>query len=373
MRLPRISAASAVTAALAATLLAPAALSARLPVAATAQAPVRGAIYIPFAAYNAPQMWKNFNAQETSRDLDYARSIHLNALRSWASYEYWRMDPQKYQANFDQYLAIAKAHSIRILISLFENDGVQPTADNMWTTDPNRAFAIQSPGKAIVEGDEAGWSGPRQFVAWFMKRYANDQRLIAVEVMNEPRRAGGHDPASWRFAQAMLATAKSLHGTVPLSMGTQSIREAADYIPGIDVIQFHDNFPPNTQEIAARIDEAVAAGKQYGLPVWLTEWQRTRPGGPGWSKGTMAAGERGTDYASLAATVNSAPVGTFFWSLMVKRAYLPGQRRNGTVNGLFWPDGSVISLKDARAIAGDANLQLKEKPLPKDFGNEAVH
>lgn len=333
---------------------------------------VRGAIYIPANAYNAPQMWKDFNARETERDLGYAQKINLNALRSWASYEYWKADPAKFQSNFDQYLAIARRHGIRILISLFENDGVQPTAENMWTTDPHKAFAIQSPGAAIATGPETGWEGPRDFVTWFMKRYGNDDRLIAIEIMNEPRRPGGHDPASAAFAKSMLATAKTLHGSVPLTMGTQAIRETDDYIPGIDIIEFHDNFPQNLEAIRGVIDGAIAAGKRTGMPVWLTEWQRVRPGGSGFGNERVAPGERGTDYASLASTVNGYPIGTFFWSLMVKRAYLPGQRFKGTVNGLFWPDGSVINLADARAIAGNPNLQLREKRLTEDFGMEAT-
>lgn len=348
------------------------AASAHAQTQAAPAAPVRGAIYIPSAAYNAPQMWKNFDAREVSRDLGYARTIHLNALRSWASYEYWRQDPKAFQARFDRYLSIARQNGIRILISLFENDGVQPTAENMWTTDPNKAFAIQSPGKAIAEGPASGWEAPRAFVSWFMEHYANDDRLIAIEVMNEPRRPGGHDAATMPFAKAMLATAVKLHGSVPLTMGTQSISELDDYVPGIDLIEFHDNFPPDTGALDANIAQAVAAGQRLKMPVWLTEWQRTRPGGAGWTKGRMAASERGTDYASVTQTVYRHPIGGFFWSLMVKRAYLPGQRHNGTVNGLFWPDGSVINLADARAIAGEPALQLKQTPIPADFGMEAV-
>lgn len=91
------------------------------------------------------------------------------------------------------------------------------------------------------------------------------------------------------------------------------------------------------------------------------------PGGSGWGGRGIAAGERTTDYASLAPTVYSYPIGSFFWSLMVKPAYLRAQRLNGTVNGLFWPDGAVTSLKDARAIANDPKLVLRERPIPPDF------
>src|SRR5438270_1248673 len=57
---------------------------------------IRGAIYISSEAYNAPQMWKNFDLNETRRDFGYAKKVGLNALRVWASYEYWRMEPERF-------------------------------------------------------------------------------------------------------------------------------------------------------------------------------------------------------------------------------------------------------------------------------------
>ena len=54
-----------------------------------ASAKIRGAIYIPSRDYNALQLWKNFNLAETKRDFGYARTLHLNALRICASYEFW--------------------------------------------------------------------------------------------------------------------------------------------------------------------------------------------------------------------------------------------------------------------------------------------
>jgi hypothetical protein len=329
---------------------------------------IRGAIYVPSDAYNAPQLWRNFSLEETRRDFGYAKTVHINALRMWASYEYWQMEPEKFQSSFDQMLGAAHETGIRILISLFENDGAPPTAENMWTTDPAKAFAIQSPGRAIATGDKSQWEQPRRFVEWFMKRYSNDDRLLAIEVMNEPGDGKKDQPGTVPFAQSMLGTAKSLQGSVPLTIGSAKLRVAEEFIPlGLDIINFHDNFPATTQALEAEIKEAMEAGQKANIPVWLTEWQRVRAGGSGWGAQGVSSAERMTDYASLAPTVYSYPVGNFFWSLMVKRAYLRSQRTYGTVNGLFWPDGSVSSLKDAQAIARDPKLQLRERPILADF------
>jgi hypothetical protein len=318
-------------------------------------ASIRGAVYIPAEAFNAPQMWKNFSLAKTRRDFGYAREIHLNALRVWASYEYWQTDPEHFKTSLDQMLDAAHADGIRILLSLFEEDGVTPTPEHIWTTNPAIAFDIQSPGPDIVRHPEL-WEKPRAFVKWFMENYRNEDRLLAIEVMNEP---GGR---SVPFAKSMFKTAKSMQGTVPLTIGSDSVQHAETYIPlGLNVIEFHVNFPRTREEFEAAITNALAVGKKYNLPVWLTEWQRLRPGGSGWGKTKIPEAETLPDYASLAPIVHKYRIGNFFWSLMIKRAYLPLQRAQGTVNGLFWPDGSVWSLRDARAIASDASLHLTEK------------
>lgn len=329
-------------------------------------ASVRGAVYIPYEAYNAPQMWKNFSLAETRRDFGYAREIHLNALRIWASYEYWQMDPARFKTSLDQLLGAAHDAGIRILFSLFEEDGVPPTPENMWSTNPATAFDIQSPGLAITASpDKSLWEKPRSFLKWFMENYRNDDRFLAIEVMNEPN--GREVP----FAKSMFKTAKSMEGTVPLTIGSDSLRHARQYIPlGLDLMEFHDNFPSTQSGFEASIMHAIEVGRANHMSVWLTEWQRLRPDGNGWGKTRISGTETMPDYASLAPIVHKYPIANFFWSLMVRRAYLPPQRRQGTVNGLFWPDGSVWSLQDARAIAEDPTLKLSQKNvLPAGYLN----
>lgn len=318
---------------------------------------VRGAVYIPAEAFNAPQMWKNFSQIETRRDFGYAQKIHLNTLRIWASYEYWQMEPEHFKASLDQLLTAAQADRIRILISLFENDGVAPTPKNMWTTDPARAFDVRSPALAIVSAaHRERWEKPREYLKWFMQNYRNDRRLLAIEVMNEP------DRSTAPFARSMFQTAKSMEGSVPLTIGSDSVEHALAYIPlGLDIIEFHVNFPPTRENFESEITNAIAVGKQNHLPVWLTEWQRLRPHGDGWGETKIPQSETLPDYASLAPIVHQYQIGNFFWSLMVKPAYLPPQRAQGTVNGLFWTDGSVSSQRDARAIAGDPSLVIPER------------
>ncbi|MBS1813897.1 MAG: cellulase family glycosylhydrolase [Acidobacteria bacterium] len=330
---------------------------------------IHGAVYVPINAWNAPQMWKNFSLAETRRDFGYAQKLHVNALRLWASYEFWQKEPAKFKHEFDQLLHAANEAHIRILVSLFENDGVAGTPENLSATGPAMGFAIVSPAVEIST-DKSKWGQPRAFVRWFMQNYRSDPRLLAIEIMNEPNPGRGGKPNTVPFAQAMLQAAKSLQGTVPLTMGTDHLDIAQQFVPyGLDIVEIHNNFPKSTQQLQKQIEEALAFGKKHNLPVWLTEWQRVRPSGSGWGDQKLTKEELDIDYASMAATVHKYPIGNFFWSLMVKPSYLVPQRRKGTVSGIFWPDGSVWKLKDARAVADDPTLTLKEKPLPANYRN----
>ena len=75
------------------------------------------------------------------------------------------------------------------------------------------------------------------------------------------------------------------------------------------------------------------------------------------------------DLASLADLVYSSGLGSFFWCLMVKPAYLSTQRPNGTFNGLFHEDGSVYSLEDYKAVSGKDDVTVR-KELPSWFIEE---
>ncbi len=325
----------------------------------TDNAQPRGAVYIPARAFNAPQMWRDYRADEIRRDMSYARSVRLNALRLWASYEYWLREPAAFAERFDDLLDAARDHGIGVLVSLFENCGVAPTAENMWSKDPQTAFCITSPDRHGVMHNPARWSEPAAFVRWFMEQYGDDERLIGIEVMNEP---GIREDGVMPFAREMLAVALRGRGSVPVTVGCSCLENARFYADlGSEILQFHVNFPGSEQELRDELEAAVRRQEELQRPAWLTEVQRVRSVS-GWEDERPPERELGPDLTSVIPVVREYPLGWFFWSLMVKLAYLPGQRAKGTINGLFHEDGAVWSLADARAVADDADLTLQERP-----------
>ncbi|WP_143423299.1 glycoside hydrolase 5 family protein [Halegenticoccus soli] len=341
---------------------------------------VRGAVYVPARAFNAYQLWERYDTAEVERDLGYASTLNLNAVRLFLSYERWRDDPEGLEASFDHLLEAAASNGIRVLPILFESAGREPTRDHLADRDPETACAVCSPSHDVI-GDERRWSGagggmfdaarralglgrggerdgrdgsaPRQYVEWFVGRYDADDRLLALEIMNEP----GGWPKRVNFARRMLRVADDLREDLPLTMGCKALRFNEDYDdPELDAFQFHHNLPPDAADVREKLADARRFADRRGKPVWLTEWQRTRKRPPH----PMLP-----NYASLAETIRGGDVdGDFLWSLMLKPAYLPNQRRKGRLNGLFHEDGAVWSAADARAVAGDPDLEIDERREP---------
>ena len=320
---------------------------------------IRGAIYLPTHAFNIYQMWNEYDPAVIERDLGYATRVNLNAIRAWVSYRFWRQDSQAFERRFEHFLQTAADRGLTVLIGFFEAIGGAPTKENLTDHNLMTATSVISPGANIVL-KKHNWHKARSFVTWFMKRYASDDRLMAIEVMNEP----GWIKANIRFSKAMFQRMRELKGSVPLTVGSSSMSANttyADWNP--DIYQFHYNFPRSKAIFrdAVRQVETLASNMEH--PVLLTEWQRVRS-----SIGFHSApprNQRTPDYSSMAPIIREAGVGNFFWSLMVKPAYFASQRNHAILNGLFHEDGAVWSRDDARSIkamSGDPEFNGEERP-----------
>ncbi len=315
-----------------------------------------GAIYIPARAWNAYQMWQHYEPDITQRDLRFAHSLRLNGLRVWLSYEFWLKDSAALQRRFAHFLNSCHGVGIKVLPVLFEGDGVEPTAAHIADVHPLTASDLLSPSSPVVMNPRL-WHGALKYLDWFMDHYRNDQRLLAVEVQNEPWGLARH-----RFAQAMMRHAAKHRGTAALSIGGANLKQSMAFIDaGADILQTHPDFPASVEAVHRTLRGSILAQKSLKKPVWITEWQRIRTGASGWGNKELNGNQWEPDYASMAPMIRAAPVGSFFWSLMLKPAWLLAQRHKGTLNGVFHEDGAVWSLRDARAISGNTHFQAVER------------
>ncbi|MGC9261401.1 MAG: ubiquinol-cytochrome c reductase iron-sulfur subunit N-terminal domain-containing protein [Phycisphaerae bacterium] len=325
---------------------------------ATASFIPRGSIYIPARAWNAYQMWQYYDSKIIRRDIGYAQSLRLNALRVWLSYEFWLTDHAAFQQRFDHFLHSCSTAGITVMPVLFEGDGVEPTPTHIADTHPMTASDLLSPSSHVVTNRRL-WHRPMEYLDWFMEHFRDDRRLLAIEVQNEPWGAPRH-----HFAEAMVRHAAKQRGTVPLSIGGANLKQSMAFMKaGADILQTHPDFPPSSTAVSRDLHDILRAQRSLKKPVWMTEWQRIRTDGSGWGNRRLTGTEWEPDYASMAPLIRARPVGNFFWSLMLKPAWLLAQRRKGTLNGVFHEDGAVWSLTDARSISGNIHFQAVQRKV----------
>jgi hypothetical protein len=320
---------------------------------------IRGAVYIPARAFNAYQMWRDYDHEVALRDLGFAKSLGLNALRFWSSYERWLENRDALGKSLKLFFDAAERLGIRLLVSGFEGCGVEPTPEHLADRDPWTAFCIASPGEAVIGG--GSWSGPLGYLAWLLETVGRHPALLALEPMNEPH----HTVAHTRFVRSLFREARRLEAPCRLSHGALGgvLWNTVVLDLGVEVLQAHENFPRSVKDFEIELGKAELLAEGLEKDVYITEWQRVRAGGSGWEwDARLGPGEWAPDLASLAPSMERHPrLGSFFWSLMVKPAYLPPQRRKGTLNGVFHEDGSVYSLEDARAVSALPSFSARER------------
>lgn len=319
---------------------------------------VRGAVYLPQKDWNAYQLWANYDEAVVERELGYAARLGVNSLRVWSSYEFWREDATKCFERTEEFLSTCEHYDIRPVFVLFEAPPKRPpTKQNLHSTDPKSAFGVHSPSRSEIlrKRNWKGYDGsPIQFARRWANEFATDPRVLATEIMNEP---GDVQPRK-RFVFDALDAVREAAPDATLTMGTKDVRYAKVYDRNddLDVYQFHMNLPKDPTEAELYIARQRALTDQpedthddtdTKKPLWCTEWQRTLEEPPS---------RFAPNLASLAPTIRAATdVGTldgdFFWSLMLKPAYLRTPREHGRINGLFHEDGAVFSKADAAAVA----------------------
>ena len=308
-------------------------------------------------------MWRDYDPAVIERDLGYAARLNLNAIRTWLSYEYWLEQPDAHEKALEHLLDTAQSYGIRVLLGLFDGVGDEPSLENLLNTDPRTAVQVFSPSTRTMK-DESLWDLPREYIRRIMASYGDDDRLLALELTNEP----GWYKERIHFAKGMVKPFTEYRGSVPLTIGATSLANNLKFMKwNFDVLQFHYNFPESPAVYHRVLREANHIATNLGKPAWLTEWQRIRPGKRFFAH--VSGEARFQDYASLAPIIQYSGIGNFFWSLMIKPAYAVRLRQMGVINGLFHEDGAVWSLEDARAIkamSGDPTFTGTErKQYPK--------
>lgn len=246
-----------------------------------------GANYIPSNAINELEMFQaaTFDPAINDRELGLAESIGMNTARVFLQDQLWQQDPEGFKHRLDVFLAIAARHHIRPMLVLF---------DSCWETDPHlgpqhppipgvhNSGWVQSPGKSRLM-DPAVEPQLQSYVTGIVGAFANDPRVLAWDLWNEPDNKGG-DAESDHVAKVarvdellprVFAWARSVHPTQPLTSGvwmgdwSGSPAESATtriQLAESDILTFHNYSWP--EDFEARVQQLEV----YHRPILCTEY-----------------------------------------------------------------------------------------------------
>jgi hypothetical protein len=286
-----------------------------------------GANFLPSTAINELEMWQadTYDPGTIDRELGWAEGIGMNTMRVFLHNLLWEQDPKGFRERIDTFLKIAERHHIRPVFVLF---------DSCWEPFPklgpqhppipgvHNSGWVQAPG-ATVLADPAQYPKLENYVKGVVGAFANDPRILAWDVWNEPDNGNDSSYAKGEpknkneiilgLLPQVFAWARSAHPAQPLTSGLWHGDWASiDTMPPLarvqitesDIISFHNYGWPEDFE------HRVSQLQQLHRPLICTEY--------------MARGA-GSLFDTVLPIAHKYRVGAINWGLVEGRSqtYLP--------------------------------------------------
>jgi hypothetical protein len=254
-----------------------------------------GCDFIPSTAINQLEMWQaeTFDPATIDRELGWAASLGFNSVRVYLHHLLWEQDAEGFLKRMDQFLAVADKHHIGVMFVLF--DSVWDPLPHLGKQPAPRAHLhtsgwVQSPGAEVL-ADPARHAALREYVAGVVGRLADDPRVHAWDVWNEPDNTNGSsygrlEPANKAalvlpLLEKTFAWCREAKPTQPLTsavwIGTWADPEKLSPTERVqleqsDVISFHHYGKLDT------LKQCVANLRRYGRPILCTEYMARAAG-----------------------------------------------------------------------------------------------
>jgi hypothetical protein len=278
-----------------------------------------GCNFAPSSGINQLEMWQadTFDPATIDRELGWAASIGMNTARVFLHEVAWQQDREGFIKRLDQFLEIAARHKIKPMLVFF---------DGVWDPDPQAGLQrrprfgvhnsgwVQSPGRVVL-ADDAKQDALEPYVTEVMTRYANDDRVLAWDLFNEPDNPNTNsygpmelknkDERAERLVRKVFAWARAANPSQPLTVGPwrgpawnkpdemNLVHRAA--IELSDVISYHNYDGPEIMK--ARIAEL----RPLGRPLICTEF--------------MARGN-GSTFEAILPLLKEERIGNYCWGLV---------------------------------------------------------
>ncbi|MBO9593589.1 MAG: cellulase family glycosylhydrolase [Niabella sp.] len=248
-----------------------------------------GANFLPSTAINQLEMWQaeTFDTATIDKELALAASIGMNVMRVYLHDLVFKNDEQGFYDRINKFLEIADRHKIKILFTIFDSCWDPfPKAGKQRDPKPftHNSGWVQSPGQAVLK-DSTQYPALEQYVKSIVGKFANDQRIIAWDVWNEPDNMTGASyekveiPNKVALVLPLLKKtfewARSANPSQPLTSGVWAGNWEADstlkpierlQLEESDIVSFH------CYDDSVTLRKKISQLKRYNKPMWCTEY-----------------------------------------------------------------------------------------------------
>ena len=142
-----------------------------------------GANYVASYAATSVEMWHRYDHAIIDQELGYARKMGLNCVRVFLQSLVYHHDPQTFLENFEDFLATADKHGLRVMPILFDSCfGVSPSLESrhIWVANPG-------PDRMAPQW----WPESDAYATAVVSAHAGDKRIAT---MGRDERADLHAP-----------------------------------------------------------------------------------------------------------------------------------------------------------------------------------
>ena len=292
---------------------------------------VRGFNYQAAGTISHEEHWLHYSAAETERDLDFAKRLQLNQLRTFIPYTAWAKDKEAFRRNLLHLVRAARQRGIGVMLTLQYAPGVSMNKER--------------------------WPESKEFVSDLIATVGKEPGLAFWDVFNEPECCAlPPTPANRTRMEHAVYMAKMFHEldpVTPVTIGATFSDNMIEMGDAVDVLSFH-NYLATRGRIRADIAKAKAYAAKVGKPLINTEI------------GCIA---RANPYDVAIEEHMKANVGWYIWDLMVTHHW-------GTVHGVFHPDGTIRDPAIVAALFGMFRNRAEDRmdavPDKEDFVTRAV-
>lgn len=254
-----------------------------------------GANFLPSTAINQLEMWQadSFDTVTIARELGWAQTLGMNTMRVYLHDLPYQQDSAGFLKRIDRFLEIAASRQIKPVLVIFDSCwDPYPRSGKQRAPKPfvHNSGWVQSPGLEKLK-DTSSHDLLKHYVTGLVKRFANDERILAWDVWNEPdnRNTSSYGKVElqekeayvWPLLEKTFSWVRSAKPVQPLTSGVWKGNWSADstltpiekvQLEESDVISFHCYDKP------ADFEKRIHQLKRYRKPMICTEYM-ARPNG----------------------------------------------------------------------------------------------